>query len=65
MATQFQFVFNAREIGALGIWQRFCVTVEADDEESARLKLYDKYEHISVQSVRQIDLASDNSEKEA
>lgn len=43
---------RGRRIGALGLAQNFQVSVEALDYESARLRLYEKFEHIS--SVEQI-----------
>ena len=39
--------FQGRTIGAIGIFQRFRVPVEADTEDAARLKLYDDYDHIT------------------
>jgi hypothetical protein len=40
--------FMGRHIGAIGIFQEFTETVQAENDEAARLKLYDKYEHIRV-----------------
>lgn len=39
--------FFGRNKGAIGISQRFIVFVVADNEDDARLKLYDTHEHIS------------------
>jgi hypothetical protein len=39
--------FSGRKVGALGVWSRFTVEVEADNKEAAALKLYDTHEHIS------------------
>jgi len=38
--------FTGREKNAIGIFYKITDIVEADDQEQARLKLYDKYEHI-------------------
>ena len=38
--------FQGKERGAIGKSSYFNITVEADDEEAARLKLYDTHEHI-------------------
>lgn len=38
--------FTGRLIGAIGIFYACVDKVEADDEEQARLKLYEKWEHI-------------------
>lgn len=40
--------FKGRRIGAIGITEKFEETVQAENEEKAILKLYDKYEHISI-----------------
>ena len=39
--------FIGKNKGPIGILQRFKVVVEADNEDDARLKLYDTHEHIS------------------
>ena len=38
--------FTGRKVGAIGIFYPITTTVQAENEEAARLKLYDKYEHI-------------------
>lgn len=43
---KYTFQFMGRLIGALGIKTIHTVTVDADTEEAARLKLYDTHEHI-------------------
>lgn len=49
---QFSIEFNGRLAGALGVTYPIKATVEAIDEEGARLALYERYEHILVRSVR-------------
>ncbi len=44
--NKYTFRIYAREIGAIGVWQHFTLTVEANTREEAELKLYEKYEHI-------------------
>jgi hypothetical protein len=39
--------FRGREAGAIGIFSRFAITVRADNEEQARLKLYETHDHIT------------------
>jgi len=39
--------FRAKYKGAIGIFQRFTEEVDAETLEEARLKLYEKYDHIS------------------
>lgn len=39
-------LFNGRVRGAIGVFEYFDVMVEAENEEQARLRLYDKYDHI-------------------
>lgn len=43
--------FIGRKKGAIGITYPITETVEAEDEEKARLKLYEKYDHIRVVSI--------------
>jgi hypothetical protein len=38
--------FIGKNKGAIGILQKFIVVVEADNEDDARLKLYDTHEDI-------------------
>ena len=40
--------FYARQIGSIGLRQLYEKIIDAPDKESARLKLYDTHEHISV-----------------
>jgi hypothetical protein len=39
--------FTGRKVGAIGITYFIIDYVEAENEEQARLKLYDRYEHIT------------------
>jgi hypothetical protein len=42
----YQAKFTGREVGAIGIFYKITATVEAENAEAARLKLYEKYEHL-------------------
>jgi hypothetical protein len=44
---KFKLSFKARLIGSIGKLQSFTETVEAENLEVAKFKLYNKYEHIS------------------
>jgi len=52
--TKFQIKFRGRLKGAIGIFEDFTETVEASDRDAAVLKLYDKYEHISVGKIEEV-----------
>jgi hypothetical protein len=43
--------FSGKTKGAIGAFQNCAEEVEADSSEAAVLKLYDKYEHVLVNSV--------------
>lgn len=43
--------FIGRLAGALGVTYKIIEDVEADSVEAARVKLYDKYEHIYVTKI--------------
>ena len=43
--------FKGREVGAIGILSWYEVTVEANNEEDAVLKLYDTHEHITQKTI--------------
>lgn len=45
---KYKIKFIGRQIGAIGKFYNHTVIVEANSEEEARLKLYDKFEHISM-----------------
>lgn len=47
--NNFKITFVGQPVGALGILQTFTRVVRAADAESARLKLYDNFQHITVQ----------------
>jgi predicted negative regulator of RcsB-dependent stress response len=47
---KFKLSFTARLIGAIGKLQKFTETVEAENLEAAKFKLYKKYEHITFNS---------------
>jgi len=44
---KFKLSFKARLIGSIGKFQSFTETVEAENLEAAKFKLYKKYEHIT------------------
>ena len=44
--NKYTFDIHAREIGAIGIWQNFTVSVVAENQEKAELRLYDTHDHI-------------------
>ena len=50
----YKIVFYGRLNGAIGICYSITETVQADTEEEARLKLYDKYEHILIESCSKL-----------
>lgn len=45
----------ARKVGAIGIKSFFVCDIVAENEEQARLRLYDQYEHISQLCVVSVD----------
>lgn len=47
--------FTGRKINAIGIFYKITDTVEAENEEQARLKLFEKYEHIQSLKLNQIN----------
>ena len=44
---QYQATFTGREVGAIGKFYPITATTQGDNEEQARLNLYDRYEHIT------------------
>ena len=48
--NRYTIVFCGRLMGALGIYGRYTETVEAETAHEALLKLYERYEHISIHS---------------
>jgi hypothetical protein len=49
--TTYAVSFVGRRVGAIGIFQRYNITVKAPSWEEARMCLYEKYEHISELSI--------------
>jgi len=49
----YKITFHGREVGAIGIFYQITATVQAENEEGAKLKLYDNYEHISVLTIKE------------
>ena len=45
--TTYTVKFTGRTNGAIGIFYPITETVQAENEEAAKLKLYEKYEHIT------------------
>jgi hypothetical protein len=43
--------FIGRELGAIGAFYRITTTIQAPDKDSARMSLYDRYEHIQCLSL--------------
>lgn len=50
---QFCITFRARLKGALGLTEDFREVIEAADRNAAVLKLYETYEHISVDKIEE------------
>ena len=44
--------FKGRTLGAIGITYRINTTVEADNPDAARLKLYDKWDTITELEIK-------------
>lgn len=51
--------FYGKTKGAIGISYTISTTVEADDKEQARIKLYDRYE--SVLMLKLEEMSNDNA----
>lgn len=49
--NKYTFEILAVLIGSLGKRYKYTVTIKAETEADAKLKLYDTYEHISIYSV--------------
>lgn len=56
---RYRALFTGKVRGALGISSRYMRDVEAPDEESARLKLYETYEHIGGLTLTPLDAEPD------
>lgn len=50
--------FTGKERNAIGISSKFTVTVEAEDEDKAILKLYDKFDHIQMPKIIKVTESS-------
>lgn len=44
---KYKATFTGREVGAIGIFHKIETEVDGENEESARLALYDRFEHIT------------------
>lgn len=51
---KYQANFTGREVGAIGIFYDIKHVVEANNQEEAKLKLYDYYEHINNLSLTEL-----------
>jgi hypothetical protein len=51
---KYKFTFLGVKNGAIGKHVKFTITTEAENFESAKLKLYDTHEHIQILSVNGI-----------
>ena len=51
---EYTFTFNGRKAGAIGSLSRFKVSVIAENDELARLSLYENFEHITVVALYKI-----------
>lgn len=45
-AMTYQAKFTGRTVGAIGIFYPITTTVDGDNEDDARLRLYDRFDHI-------------------
>ena len=52
--SNFLINFEARAVNAIGITKNYLRTVSAENANNAILKLYDKFEHITVNSISQL-----------
>lgn len=43
--------FKARKLGAGGAFDRYSRVVEAETKDEAILKLYDEFEHVSIEGI--------------
>jgi len=56
-AKTFRVEFTGRVLGAIGIFCRYYETVTAADKEKAVLALYDRFEHIRVIKIEEVNQA--------
>lgn len=57
-------VFQGRAKGALGIFYPMSTEVTAENEEAARLRLYDRFEHISSLRLTEFDAEAETRRRE-
>jgi hypothetical protein len=48
---EYTITFNGRKAGAIGIFYWITETVQAESEQEAVLKLYEKYDHITQKKI--------------
>jgi hypothetical protein len=51
---KYTFTILALKIGSIGKRKNFTITIESNNFENAKLKLYDTHEHIQIISVNRI-----------
>ena len=51
---KYQVTFEGRLINAIGCTYTIMASVEAEDRQAARLKLYDKYDHITLDIYKEV-----------
>ncbi len=51
---QYEVIFLGKTKGAIGISYRIIATVEAEDEDGARLALYERYDHVQRPVFREV-----------
>lgn len=49
----FEFYFHARKKGAIGLGSMYRAERTAENEEAAKLALYDEYDHISFARINE------------
>ena len=47
--------FYGRQLGAIGSFYPIYDFIDADNEEKARIKLYDKYDHITRLTLKEVE----------
>lgn len=55
---------SARKKGAIGSFSRFEIEVEAENEDAARLALYDTHDHVHVVRITPVDPNGEKSDGE-
>ena len=51
MLKQYTMCFEGRRNGSIGITENLKVTLWAENADDARLKLYDNFEHITIEGI--------------